>query len=166
MSAAGRKLPDFIAVGPPRTGTTWLDEVLRGHVSLPENIKETHFFTANFPNGLGWYEDHFRSSAAGRPIGEVCASYFTSAEARGRIADSIPRCAIICTLRDPVARLYSQYCFMRTVGRLGVVSLEEVVAAHGKSSRPNDMFATRLFTTYSNLLRAGMTSSAGKTCWR
>ncbi len=151
MSAAGRKLPDFIAVGPPRTGTTWLDRVLRGHVSLPENIKETNFFTANFSNGLGWYEDHFRNSAAGRPIGEICPSYFTSALARERIADNIPGCAIICTLRDPVARLYSHYRHLRTLGRLGVVSLEEVMAAHGKPSRPDDIFAT---STYSKLLRA------------
>ena len=154
MSAAGRKLPDFIAVGPPRTGTTWLDRVLRSHVSLPENIKETNFFTANFSKGLGWYEDHFRNSATGRPRAEICPSYFTSADARERIADNIPGCAIICTLRDPVARVYSVYRHLRTLGRLGVVSLEEVIAGHGRSSLPNDTFATRLFTTYSKLLRA------------
>src|SRR5208282_5373284 len=151
MSAAGRKLPDFIAVGPLRTGTTWLDQVLRGHVSLPEDIKETNFFTANFSKGLGWYEDHFRNSVAGQPIGEVCPSYFTSAEARTRIADCVPGCSIICTLRDPVARLYSHYRQLRTLGWPGIVSLEAVMARHRKSPRPNDMIAT---STYSNLLRA------------
>jgi hypothetical protein len=151
MSAAGRKLPDFIGVGPPRTGTTWLDRVLRNHVSLPKHIKETNFFTTKFSRGLDWYEDHFRSSAAERPRGEICPSYFTSADARQRIADNIPGCAIICTLRDPVARLYSAYRHLRALGRLGAVSLEEVIAAHAKSSRPDDMFAT---STYSKLLGA------------
>jgi len=151
MSAPVRKLPDFIAVGPQRTGTTWLDWVLRGHVSLPENIKETNFFTANFSKGLGWYEDHFRNSVAGRPIGEVCPSYFISAQARGRIADSIPGCAIICSLRDPVLRLYSHYRFLRACGRLGVVSLEEVITAHDKTSCVDDIFAT---STYSKILKA------------
>ncbi|MFI5352349.1 MAG: sulfotransferase domain-containing protein [Candidatus Binatales bacterium] len=151
MSASGRKLPDFIAVGPPRTGTTWLDRVLRDHVSLPENIKETNFFTANFSKGLDWYEDHFRTSVTGRPRGEICPSYFTSADARERIADNIPRCAIICTLRDPVARIYSDYRHLRILGRFGVVSFEQVIAGHGRSTSPKDMFAT---STYSKLLRA------------
>jgi hypothetical protein len=155
IRAPSCKLPDFIAVGPQRTGTTWLDRALRGHVSLPENIKETHFFTTNFSNGLRWYEAHFRNSAAGQPIGEVCPAYFTSAEAQERIADSIPGCAIICTLRDPVARLYSHYCQRRAAGRLGVASLEEVIAGYGRSSCPKDRFGI-LFaaSTYSRALRA------------
>ena len=148
---AGRKLPDFLAVGPPRTATTWLDRVLSGHVSLPEGIKETKFFTANFSMGLGWYEDHFRNSAAGRPIGEVCPGYFASAEARKRIEDNIPGCAIICSLRDPVARLYSHYRMRRAHGWLGAVSLEEVVAGHLKLSRPENIFDA---STYSKHLRA------------
>jgi hypothetical protein len=151
MSATGRKLPDFIAVGPPRTGTTWLSRALRGHVSLPEGIKETNFFTANFSRGLGWYEHHFRNSVAGWPIGEVCPGYFASAEARKRIEDNIPGCAIICSLRDPVARLYSHYRMRRAHGWLGAVSLEEVVARHLKSSRPENIFDA---STYSRHLRA------------
>jgi len=151
MNAARRMLPDFIAVGPFRTGTTWLDEALRGRVSLPKNIKETNFFTANFSKGLGWYEDHFRPAVAGQPIGEVCPSYFTSAEARERIADNIPGCAIIVTLRDPVARLYSHYRQLRTIGCLGAVSIEEVIAEHDRSSRPDDIFGC---STYSEALQA------------
>ena len=54
------RLPDFIAVGPPRTGTTWLDRVLRGHVGLPAGVKETQFFIWRYSLGIEWYAAHFR----------------------------------------------------------------------------------------------------------
>jgi Sulfotransferase domain len=102
------RLPDFIAVGPPRTGTTWLDQVLRGHVNLPL-IKETHFFAYNHHLGLDWYRSYFRDCSPELPTGEIAPTYFDHAEARERIASIIPRCRIICSLRDPVARAYSHY---------------------------------------------------------
>lgn len=112
-----RRLPDFIAVGPPRTATTWLDTVLRGHVGLPRLTKETHFFARNFGKGLTWYESHFRHCTREQVVGEICAAYFESAQSRERIRTHLPGCKIICTLRDPVERLYSYYKLMRHNGR-------------------------------------------------
>jgi hypothetical protein len=103
------RLPDFIGVGPPRTATTWLHEALKGHVVLPEGIKETNFFVSHYDKGLEWYASLFRNSASGVPIGEFSPSYFGIPEARERIAATIPRCKIIITLREPVERLYSHY---------------------------------------------------------
>ena len=40
----------------------------------------------------------------------------TLREAREHIARTIPHCKIVCTLRDPVSRLYSLYRFMRQYG--------------------------------------------------
>jgi len=111
------QLPDFIAVGPPRTATTWLDLVLRGHVSLPGETKETHFFTRNYGRGIDWYARHFRCCVGGQVVGEICPSYFASPQARERIRVAIPGCRIICTLRDPVDRLYSYYKLMRQKGQ-------------------------------------------------
>src|SRR5207245_11287355 len=108
------RLPDFIVVGPPRTATTWLDTVLRGHVGLPRDVKETHFFARNYRQGLTWYERHFRHCAAEPVIGEICAAYFENPQARERIRTHLPKCRIICTLRDPVERLYSYYKLMRS----------------------------------------------------
>ena len=107
------RLPDFIGVGPPRTGTTWLHEVLKTQVGVPAGIKETHFFTLHYDKGLAWYQAHFYKCPVNRPIGEFCPSYFDSPEARGLIARHIPRCKIICTLREPAGRLYSQYRMLR-----------------------------------------------------
>ncbi|MFZ0889364.1 MAG: sulfotransferase domain-containing protein [Candidatus Binataceae bacterium] len=145
-SDADRKLPDFIAVGPPRTATTWLDKVLRGHVSLPR-IKETDFFGANFPRGFAWYRSHFRNPPAGRPMGEVCTRYFTSPEARERIGRYIPDCKIICTLRDPVQRLHSHYRLARSMAWLGRVGIEEAVAARQGRSNPGNMITGSLYST-------------------
>jgi Sulfotransferase domain len=121
---AGR-LPDFIAVGPPRTATTWLDAVLRGHVGLPAGTKETHFFTRSYSKGLDWYCSHFEHCPPQLPVGEICTSYFRSSTARERLSKDIPGCKIICTLRDPIEQLYSAYKLLR----LGYVegSFEEVL---------------------------------------
>lgn len=106
------RLPDFIGVGPGRTGTTWLHEVLNGRVNLPEGIKETDFFTTNYYKGIDWYADHFRNADSVRPVGEI-NPYFGFPEAAERIAAHIPRCKIICTFRNPVERIYSAYKLWR-----------------------------------------------------
>ena len=116
--AKADRLPDFIAVGPPRTGTTWLGRALRGHVGLPEGIKETQFFVWNYAQGLDWYKAYFRNCLPGLPAGEIAPTYFDHAEARERIAAAIPDCRIICSLRDPVARIYSQYKAWHRAGLL------------------------------------------------
>jgi len=103
------RLPDFIGVGPPRTATTWLHEVLSGQVGLPQGAKETDFFVHKYDNGLDWYAAHFRTFPPGRPIGEFSPNYFIGPQTRERIAKHVPDCKIICTLRDPVERTYSHY---------------------------------------------------------
>ena len=113
---AAMRLPDFIAIGPPRTGTTWLYRVLRSHVGLPRDTKETDFFSANYAKGLDWYADFFSECAENKILGELSPNYFAAAEAPDRIARLIPGCRIICTLRDPVDRFYSFYRLMRHNG--------------------------------------------------
>jgi Sulfotransferase domain len=103
----GRRLPDFIGVGLPRTGTSWLDAILRGHVGLPRNIKEVDFFVKNYARGIEWYKSYFSECDPRFPVGEICPSYLGSDEARERIARHIPHCRIICTFRDPVHILFS-----------------------------------------------------------
>jgi Sulfotransferase domain len=123
------RMPDFIAVGPGRTGTTWLDAVLRGHVGLPLRVKETEFFTKYYAQGIDWYARLFRHCQADKPAGEVCP-YFGSEEARDRISRHIPGCRIICTLRDPVDWAYSMYRTLRYAARIRNVSFEEAIAKY------------------------------------
>jgi Sulfotransferase domain len=102
-------LPEFFLIGPPRTGTTWLHNVIKERVNLPRVVKETQFFDRRYSKGLGWYHKRFEPIVGGLPIGEVAPTYFYSAQARERISRLTPNARIICTLRDPVERLYSLY---------------------------------------------------------
>ena len=107
------RLPTFIHVGPPRTGTTWLHEVLTGHVGLPSE-KETRFFDARYDRGVEWYSNLFGDYPADVPAGEMGPTYFANAIARERIKHHIPDCKIIVTFREPAARLYSMYRLIRS----------------------------------------------------
>lgn len=107
------RLPTFVHVGPPRTGTTWLHEVLAGHVGLPSE-KETRFFDARYDRGIEWYCSLFGDYPADVPAGEMGPTYFSNAIARERIKRHIPDCKIIITFREPAARLYSMYKLIRS----------------------------------------------------
>ena len=124
-TASGR-LPDFLAVGPPRTATTWLHRLLRGRVNLAERSKETRFFDDRFRRGLDWYAQHFEHARAGIPTGEMAPTYFHNRAARRRIADSLPRVKIIVSLREPVERLYSLYRLKLSAGLLRGSFLESL----------------------------------------
>ena len=50
---AALRFPDFIGVGPARTGTTGFTRSLKGHVGLPL-IKETQFFKRYYDKGPEW----------------------------------------------------------------------------------------------------------------
>jgi len=106
------RLPDFVGVGPGRTGTTWLDEVLRPHACLPYGVKETDFFNRHYDRGIDWYAAHFRKCGGAKPVGEICG-YFPFVEVPMRIKRHMPECRIIVTVRDPIARVYSHYKMMR-----------------------------------------------------
>src|SRR5271154_5339240 len=97
-----KRLPGYIAVGPTRTATTWLQRVLTGHLGLPKGIKETQFFIWNYHLGLDWYRWHFRNCPPHLPVMEIAPTYFDSPQARERLKSHIPDCKIICTVRDPV----------------------------------------------------------------
>lgn len=125
--AARPRFPDFIAIGPPRTGTTWLYRALSGRVGLPRDTKETDFFSDHYHRGIEWYLDFFRDSRADLPVGEISPNYFAAPEAPERIAAHVRQCRIVCTLRDPVDRLYSFYRLMRHNGWTRA-SMEEIAA--------------------------------------
>jgi hypothetical protein len=111
-------------VGPPRTGTTWLQEVLIGKVGLAP-VKEFQFFKWYYDKGIGWYASHFEEFSRNLLVGEICPVYFAHVPARERIARDLPDCKIICTLRDPVDRTYSHFRMAQRYG--GLRSFEETL---------------------------------------
>ncbi len=122
-------MPDFIGVGPPRTATTWLYEMLRGHAGFSAFRKETDFFTRFYGRGIDWYLKYFEHCERELPMGEFSPLYFASDDACGRIARDIPRCRIICSFRDPVDRAWSHWRLM--VRNLWTrLDFEEAAARH------------------------------------
>ena len=123
------RLPSIIGAGPARTGSTWLHQVLEGHVDLPYGVKETQFFSHFYDKGIDWYARHFRYATGERPIVEICPPYFFKPESLERIKLHIPDCRIFVTMRDPVDRVYSTYKLMRHTAAARKGTFEQILAS-------------------------------------
>ncbi len=129
MGEAMSELVQFVVIGVAKCGTTSLHEYLRQHpsISLPQR-KETHFFIYNkasggFPevyNGreikeyIDTEEDYlaeFEKKPTATIFGEVCPSYFYYPNAAENIHRYCPNAKILCILRNPIYRLYSEYTY-------------------------------------------------------
>jgi hypothetical protein len=130
------RLPEFLGIGPPRTGTTWLHNVLEGHVDLPYGVKETLYFTTFYDKGFDWYARHFRYAAGERKVAEVCP-YFFDTETLERIKAIMPNCKFIVTMRDPVDRLYSMYKELRYAGVAGRGTFEQTLSGWPSMAKGN-----------------------------
>jgi hypothetical protein len=111
-----KRLPSFFIVGPPRTGTSWLHEVMAPSTILPSPTKETRFFDQHFRKGLRWYLSHFPDSSDQKIVGEVAPTYFASVNAQERISKLIPNAKVVCVFRNPVERVLSLYRLKRAHG--------------------------------------------------
>ncbi|MFK8113983.1 MAG: sulfotransferase [Rubripirellula sp.] len=115
--------PNFVVIGPGKSGTSWLFEVLGAHPSVcMSSAKETMFFETEFHRGLSWYQKFFRQcDCPGRDhaIGEISNTYIFSADVAQNIRNTFPQMKIIATLRSPIERAHSHYLFERRNGTLG-----------------------------------------------
>ncbi|WP_158541334.1 sulfotransferase [Ruegeria sp. A3M17] len=101
---------DFIGIGAQKAATTWLHHVLSGHHSiLTSETKELNFFTANYDRGYTWYESCFEASTDSAIRGECSPTYFFSRDAAERAARYSPELKLICILRDPIDRAFSNH---------------------------------------------------------
>jgi hypothetical protein len=107
----------FIIVGPGRSGSTWLYELLSQdkRIGLARNIKETQFFNENYSQDL---KNYFKFFDFEKPItGEISNLYFHDKKVPKRIYDSIENSKIIILVRNPVDRLVSIHNFRLREGR-------------------------------------------------
>jgi hypothetical protein len=115
-------LPDFIIGGAPRSGTTWLYELLDRHpdVYMAQPVKpEPKFFLLDhlYEKGLRFYaETWFAGAGDARVAGEKSTDYLESATAAQRIARDLPQVRLIFILREPAERAYSNYLWTRMNG--------------------------------------------------
>jgi hypothetical protein len=116
------KLPDFIIGGAPRSGTTWLYELLDRHpdVYMAQPVKpEPKFFLIDhlYEKGLRFYaETWFAGASDARVVGEKSTDYLESAAAAQRIARDLPQVRLIFIMREPAERAYSNYLWTRMNG--------------------------------------------------
>jgi Sulfotransferase family len=129
-------LPDFIVVGAAKAGTTALHWYLADHPQVfMSRVKETNYFAYGLDEGghllygdpelhhfpirtIDAYERSFEGAGDARAVGEASPIYLECPQSAGRIRDTIPDSRIICGLRDPVDRAYSDYLmYLRSRGR-------------------------------------------------
>ena len=105
-------LPNFIFIGPDKSGSTWIYEALKAHpeVFVP-TAKDLYFFDKNFDKGVGWYEGFFEGAEGRKAVGELSHDYLFSKDACRRIKEVIPDVKLITCLRDPAERAFSHYLF-------------------------------------------------------
>jgi Sulfotransferase domain len=116
------RLPNFLHVGPGKSGSTWLHEVLIGHPEVfLTAAKDLYYFSRYYDRGAAWYASHFRdANERQRIVGEVCPDYLVSPLAPERIHSTLgPDISLMVTLRDPVERAFSSYLYL---GRHGIAA--------------------------------------------
>jgi hypothetical protein len=109
------RLPDFLVLGAPKSGTTSLAAWLGAHrdVYVPPQ-KELHFFSRedHWSNGTQWYRQAL-SDGGQRLVGEATPNYLGHEAAAARIAATVPKARLIALLREPVDRAWSHYSYDR-----------------------------------------------------
>lgn len=103
-------LPNFLGIGAPRAGTSWIARNLAQHpdVFIPYK-KEVHFFDASYEKGLSYYEAEFQGWSTEKAVGEITPKYLHYEPAATRIKADLPDVKLIVSLRNPIERAYSSY---------------------------------------------------------
>lgn len=104
-------LPNFIGIGAPKAGTTWLARCLGEHPQVfVAKAKEVCFLDYGDIEGrLPEYEEHFVGSEGAAAVGEFTTRYLASERPAPRIRTLLPNARLIVALRNPVDQVYSHY---------------------------------------------------------
>jgi hypothetical protein len=120
-------LPTFIVIGAAKSGTTALYWYFAEHPQVfMSRVKETNYFAYGvsdtgdllygdpalhrFPvKTFQAYEQLFEGAGAAQAVGEVSPLYLESPQAADRIREPLPDVKIMCCIRHPVDRAYSDY---------------------------------------------------------
>lgn len=142
MRVSRPALPDLIIGGAPRSGTTFLGEVLAKHpdvfVARPM-IPEPKVLFADPGVGdagiLARYAAVFADAPDDSVRIEKTSNYLESEIARIRFGRLLLKTRMLFILRDPIARAYSNWRWSRKNG-LEVLSFTEALSREGRRSDP------------------------------
>ena len=134
LTSSKRTLPGILIIGPRRTGTTSIYQILRHH-SLIYGVsrKEIKYFDCNYQRGLDWYRSFFPyqkdvEESDGLAI-EASPYYIYHPLAAERIRKDFPDIKIITLLRNPIDRAYSNYHMNYDLGVELLPTFEEAIEA-------------------------------------
>lgn len=122
--------PNFIFVGPGRSGTTFIYHYLKNHpeVCLAKDVKEINYFNDLYDKkDRIWYLNFFRERKEGQITGEISNMYFYDAKVAGRIKETFPEVKIYTVLRNPYERIISSYLYRLSVGEIFDVGFDEAL---------------------------------------
>jgi len=109
---------DFLFIGAPKCGTTWLTRHLAAHPGVAMPLEELHYYSRHFERGPDWYLRQFGADVHRKLLGENSNSYLTESEtALPRIVAEQPDAKILCVVRNPIERAYSSYGMQIDRGR-------------------------------------------------
>ena len=111
--------PNFLFIGPDKSGSTWLYRILLQHPDCyVPSCKDIYFFDRYYHRGMDWYLSFFADAPAGtKAVGELSHDYLFSAVAAERIARDLPGVKLMVSLRQPLDRTFSHYLYMVRNGR-------------------------------------------------
>lgn len=140
---------DFIGIGAPKSGTTWLFNCLGLHpricLSVPKEIKyfnhidytkyirdfhDDNLINSNHEKPVSWYERCFKHCPQGSIRGEFTPSYLFDDKAPLLIRKNFPDIKLIACLRNPIDRAYSSYWQRRNYRNIEKLSFEEAIKEH------------------------------------
>jgi hypothetical protein len=129
-------LPNFLVIGAAKAGTTALHWYLKEHPSVfMTPVKDPSYFAYGLDadgkllwgdpelhpmpvKSLSEYERLFADGGDATAIGEASTMYLECPQSAARIRELLPAARIICSLRHPVERAYSDYVMgLRRRGR-------------------------------------------------
>jgi hypothetical protein len=108
LSVQDLSLPDFLVIGSPQSGTTWLHRNMMRHpqLFLPTK-KEIHYFDRHFDMRLKNYAEFFLPGRD-RVKGEVSPDYGIMIQERIQFIHSVmPDVKLILMIRNPIDRAWS-----------------------------------------------------------
>lgn len=162
----GRRVPDFVIIGVPKSATSWLRAALQRHPGVATVQEEIEFFGANIEIGLDAYLARFAENApaldrryaesklpyASLKLGEKSASMAATSAARIRLMQRMmPEARLVLMLRDPVERHWAHAKRYFSKKRFG----KKRFAVESIAEAEYDAFfqATMRFGSYADILQ-------------
>ena len=110
--------PEVLMIGVPKCGTGSVRTFLNEHpnIAMEMNSEGVQYFNLRYMRGSEWYRHRMPCSTRDQLTVENSPQYFISEEAPKRVFDYNPNMKMIVTVRNPIARLESEFTQM-LIGR-------------------------------------------------